>query len=282
MANIKISAFSDEYSPKLDEQLQGLGKLGFYLMEPRFFDGVNVSELTEEEAKSIAYKLNSAGVLVYSVGSPLGKISITDDFDKHLELAKNTFRNAKILGASRIRMFSFYFPDTMTREQARPFVIERLGKLLDLADEYGLTLCHENEGRIYGENADQCYDILSHFGGRLRCVFDMGNFLLAGEEPYPYAYNLLKDYIDYFHIKDGLEEGAIVPPGLGNAKIYEILKAYTAEKSEFVITLEPHLETFSGLNKLTETSFDNPYKFASPEEAFLEAGKRLKDIVNSL
>jgi len=32
--------------------------------------------------------------------------------------------------------------------------------------------------------------------------FDAANFYDAGEEPYPYAYELLKDHIAYVHVKD--------------------------------------------------------------------------------
>jgi len=282
MADIRLSAFADEYSPELDLQLKGLSELGINCIEPRFFGKLNVSELSEEQAKQIAGKLEKNGICVYSVGSPLGKISVDDNFDTHMELARQTFRNAKILGATRVRMFSFYIPKDKTRKECRDEVISRLSALLDLADEYGLTLCHENEGGIYGESPECCFDILSALGGRLRCVFDMGNFLLCGYNPYPEAYNLLKGYIDYFHIKDGLSAGAIVPPGLGEARIKEILAAYASENNSFLVTLEPHLETFSGLNRLTDTKFDNPYKFETPEAAFIFAGKKLKEIVEDI
>ena len=123
-------------------------------------------------------------------------------------------------------------------------------------------------------------ELLQHFEGRLKAVFDMGNFVLDGHDPYPSAYNTLKDYIAYFHIKDSLFAGAIVPPGKGEAKIKEVLDDYrkTATATTF-ITLEPHLQTFSGLNALVGKAFDNPYKFETKEIAFRTAFEELSKLL---
>lgn len=279
MAKIKLSAFADEYSPEVSEQLLALSTLGFDLIEPRFIGNKNIADLTDTEAMALKQALDEKGVGVSAIGSPLGKISLADDFAAHLEKAERVFKTANILGAKNIRIFSFYLPEGRTRAECRSEVIDKLSAMLDLADKHGVTLCHENEARIYGESPEMCLDLMKALGGRLRCVFDMGNFVLDGCEPYPHAYGLLRDYIEYFHIKDSLPEGAIVPPGLGKANIAEILSAHASLGKDFTVTLEPHLELFSGLNSLTDSKFENPYKFDTKEEAFLEAGRRLKDII---
>ena len=280
MKNILVSAFADEYSPDLDIQLGMLSENGIKYIEPRFLLGKNVADLTESEAKLVASKLSAAKIGVSAVGSPLGKINLADDFDAHLEKARRVYETANIIGAKNIRMFSFYLREGKSRTECRGEVIEKLGRMIELADLNGVTLCHENEAKIYGESPDACLDILTVFGGKLRAVFDMGNFVLDGYRPYPDAYEKLAEHIEYFHIKDSLYKGAIVPPGCGEAQIAEILTAH-AEKSdkEFFITLEPHLETFDCLNALVGKSFENPYKFESPKKAFLTAVKNLKEIL---
>jgi sugar phosphate isomerase/epimerase len=91
---------------------------------------------------------------------------------------------------------------------------------------------------------------------------------------------LLRDYIEYFHIKDSLYAGAIVPPGCGEAQIAEIFKAHSEyAKGDFYVTLEPHLQTFSGLHALVGKSFDNPYKFETQEAAFAVAVSKIKEII---
>ena len=282
MAKIFISAFADEYSSEVSGQLDALSILGFDRIEPRFIGEKNIADLTDSEALELKARLDDAGVCAYAIGSPLGKISLNDDYGAHLERAERVFKIANILGAKNIRMFSFYLPEGRTRAECREEVIARLTAMLDLADRYGVTLCHENEAKIYGETPEMCLDLLEALGGRLRCVFDMGNFVLDGCEPYPHGYELLCDYIEYFHIKDSLPEGAIVPPGLGKAHIAEILAAHAARGRDFTVTLEPHLELFSGLNSLTDSKFEKPYKFETKEQAFLEAGERLKAIIEKI
>ena len=283
MSKILLSAFSDEYNVDIDLQIKVLSENGIEYIEPRFIGAKNISELTLNEAKELHKKLSENGLKVSSLGSPLGKINLADDFSEHLAMAQRLFENANVLETKNIRMFSFYPRKGQAREDARGEVLEKLHQLLDLADKYSLTLCHENEGAIYGESAEQCLDLLSYFGGRLRAVFDMGNFALMGYKPFPDGYKLLRDYIEYFHIKDSLAAGAIVPPGKGEACIADILAEFKKDSErDFYITLEPHLETFSGLRKLTDRSFDNPYKFDSSEQAFLEAIKCIKEIINKI
>ena len=284
MSRIILSAFADEYNRDVDVQISALNELGIGYIEPRFVGEKNISELNDEEAYELKEKLDKAGIKVYSIGSPLGKVNLADDFDKHLALSERVFKTAKILGAKCIRVFSFYLREGDKRdEKTLAEVTERLTKMIDLADKYGVTLCHENEAEIYGESDADCRTLLDAMGGRLRCVFDMGNFVLGGCTPYPTGYELLKEYIEYFHIKDAIGTNAIVPPGCGDANIADILAAYARDFDKDVIaTLEPHLETFSGLNKLTNVTFDNPYKFESPEAAFTEAANRIKEIIANI
>ena len=108
----------------------------------------------------------------------------------------------------------------------------------------------------------------------------MGNFVLDGFKPYPDAYKLLGDYIEYFHIKDSLYAGAIVPPGKGEAQIKDILSDYKLNgKKDTFITLEPHLQTFSGLNALVGKTFENPYKYKNQQEAFTDAVINLRSLL---
>ena len=280
MAKIILSGFSDEYSSDIHVQISMLKEQGFDAIEPRFIGKTNVADLTEEEAVAIRKELDENGLAVSSIGSPIGKIKLSDDFDAHLVRAENTFKVAKILGADKVRMFSFYLRDGQTREEARAEVIEKLGKLIDLAEKYGITLCHENEANIYGENPEMCLDILEAFNGRLGCVFDMGNFVFCNYYPYPKAYNMLKPYIDYFHIKDSFPNRAVVPPGCGEAQIKTVLADYGKETSkEVILTLEPHLHAFVGLKEMTANKIDQPYSYANSKEAFLDAAHRLQAIV---
>lgn len=273
-----ISAFADEYNPNLDIQLKALNENGIPAIEPRNVSGTNISSLSDAQLEEMVKKVKDAGITVSSIGSPLGKIQITDPMQPHLELTERTCIIAKALGCKRIRVFSFYMPKDKKREY-RSEVLSRLNAMLDVADKYGITLCHENEGGIYGEEPEMCADLFEALGHRLKCVFDMGNFALGKYDPWN-AYCLLKDKIEYFHIKDGTMKKEIVPPGLGEGRIADILADYakTADRDVY-ITLEPHLQTFEGLKKLTNSAFSYPYAYETVEGAFVDALERLRSLI---
>jgi len=133
MADFKISRFADEISPVFTEQIEGLKKLGIKYIEPRNIDTVSISKLTEEKAKEVAGLLKENGIGISSIGSPIGKQQITEDFGPHFEMFENTLKVAEILGAKRIRMFSFYLPEG---EEAtyRKEIFRRMRALLDRAE----------------------------------------------------------------------------------------------------------------------------------------------------
>ncbi len=280
MARPILSAFADEYKTELDGQISGLKEFGINNIEVRFIDGKSIAALSRDEVLSLKGRLNGAGLGVSAIGSPLGKINTGDDIEAEMSRAERVFEYANILEARNIRMFSFYLSEDKSPEENRKTVYSSIERMLGLARKYGVTLCHENEAKIYGESPAACRELLDYFGGELKCVFDMGNFVLDGYKPYPDAYMLLRDYIEYFHLKDSLSAGAIVPPGCGEASIAEIISAHSEyAKRDFFVTLEPHLQTFSGLNALVGKSFDNPYKYETAELAFTDAVNKIKAII---
>ena len=280
MGKIILSAFADEYSSDFTEQLEGMRDFGIDYVEIRGVDGKNVSTLTRDEVKTVKSKLDFYGMGASAIGSPVGKVQLDGDLDAHLDMAKRVFETANELGAKYVRMFSFYAPEGKDILDYKERVFEELARLRDAAKSHGVVLCHENEAKIYGDVPLRCREIYDHFGGDIKTVFDMGNYVLEGVKPYPAAYDLLKDSIAYFHIKDSLSAGAIVPPGCGEAGIKEILRDHTLySDKDFFVSIEPHLQLFSGLNALVGRSFDNPYKYNDAKEAFTDAVHKLKELL---
>ena len=282
MSRFILSGFADEMYDEIEKQAEGFNEIGFDNLELRFIDGKNVADLNDQEVEKVKSVLESHDIKVSAIGSPLGKINLDDDWAAHLEKAKRVFRTANMLGAKFIRMFSFYPAGYPEKEKFQEgdfdIVVEKLAQLLDLADEYGVVLCHENEYRVWGESPEASLQLLQHFGGRMKCVFDMGNYVLEHFDPVK-AYEMTKEYIAYFHIKDGTNSGAIVPPGLGEAKIKEILALH---KSEVVVSLEPHLCDFTGLSALTggndlDQSASSGY--ADNASAYRDAARRLRELI---
>lgn len=279
MSNYVLSAFADEYAASFHEQMRALSDFGVGYVEIRGVDGANISTLTPAQVARVKQALECARIGASAIGSPIGKIALDGDLASHIAMARCVFETARMLGAAYVRIFSFYAPKGKIITECRTEVLDALGTLLDMADEYGVVLCHENEAAIYGDTPERCLELAEHFGGRLRCVFDMGNFVLEGVDPYA-AYTMLQKHIAYFHIKDALYAGAIVPPGRGEARIGEILKAHKSyAHADFFVSLEPHLQTFSGLNALVGRAFENPYQYPDARTAFEDALKKFKELM---
>lgn len=253
MEHIILSGFSDEIAPELDLQLAAIREWGLSHIELRAADGVNVSDFSTEKVKEVKNKLAGAGVSVSSIGSPIGKIGVEEDFAPHLEKLKRTLEIQKELGAPYLRMFSFYIPQGRAPEDFREEVLDRVGRMVEEAAAWDSVLLHENEKGIYGDNAPRCKELLEAFyGPHFKAVFDFANFVQVGQQTLP-AYELLKPYVEYVHVKDAQwGTGAVVPAGQGDGHVKEILTDLIGGGWKGFLSLEPHLTDFAGLAALEQ------------------------------
>ncbi len=251
MKKLAITGFSDEIAPEFDLQLGAVREWGLDFIELRAADGVNVSDFTPQKLREVREKLSNAGISVSSVGSPIGKIAITDPFEPHMEKLKRTLEIQKELNAPYLRMFSFYIPENRDPDQFRSEVLDRIGTMVEEASRWESVLLHENEKHIYGDSAARCLDLMKGFyGPHFKAVFDFANFVEVGQETLP-AYESLHSYIEYVHIKDALwDEKKIVPAGQGSGRVKEILGDLLAGGWRGFLSLEPHLTNFAGLAAL--------------------------------
>lgn len=246
-----ITGFADEIHRDLDVQLEVIGELGQKYIELRGADGINVADMTMEQARDFKARLDAQGVKVSALGSPIGKIGITDDFAPHFEKFKHVVALTKVFETPYIRMFSFYMHSDKPAEVFREEVHSRMAQMVEYAKEQNVVLLHENEKGIYGENADRCKELMDAFyGDNFKCIFDFANFVQCKQDTKE-AYDLLKPYIHYLHIKDAMwENGEVVPAGMGNGNVKEILTSLDASGFEGFLSLEPHLANFAGLQML--------------------------------
>lgn len=278
---IEISGFADEIAEDLRTQIEVIKKLGISYIEMRGVNGKPLVEHTLEEVKEIKRQLDEQEIKLSSIGSPIGKIQITDPFDEHFELYKKTVEIAKIMEMPYIRMFSFFIPSGEVPETYHDQVFERLQKFVDYAKQEDIILLHENEKEIYGDNAKRCLEIMKEFyGEHFKAVFDFANFVQCHQDTKE-AFELLKPYIAYIHIKDAKEEsGMVVPAGYGDGHVKSILSELLEEGYQGFLSLEPHLADFTGFDAL-EQNGERKEKM-SGEEAYTTAYQALKEILQSL
>ncbi|MBQ8654061.1 MAG: sugar phosphate isomerase/epimerase [Clostridia bacterium] len=283
MAKFVLSAFADEASSSLDEQLQALKEEGISLIELRGVDGKNCSVLTLEEAGAVKAKLDAAGVKLSALGSPYGKAPLEIPFDEHLALFRHGLEICKRLDCKRIRMFSFHPPKDADPALWRDEVLRRLTIMLEDAEKAGIQLVHENEKGIYGDVTERCEDLLEHFGSRMGFAFDPANFIQCGVKPAE-AYERLHGRITYMHIKDALmADGAVVPAGHGDGELPAILAKLNQEREdEVILTVEPHLTVFDGLKDLQDESLTHHESYPDARTAFHAAVAALRDILAAI
>ena len=267
---IRLCAFADEAGSSLDDQIAALQREGIPFLELRSIDGKNVLSLSEAEAEGYAARLRQAGISVFSIGSPLGKVDIDGDFDAYLEQVRHLFRLAHIFSCTRIRMFSFYHAADRREE-----VIARLRTMVSEADKAGVILYHENEKDIYGDTVDHVEDLMRSVPG-LRFVYDPANFIQCGQDMNR-AMDRLLARISYFHIKDVIREtGELVPAGEGDGLLPELIARIPRDA---VLTVEPHLAVFDGYGQIDHTEMKGKHIYENNTASFAAAVAGIKKVL---
>lgn len=253
LSDCPISCFADEIDENVDKQIALMKELGITWVEFRSGDKKSVADYTLSEASALKQKLDQNKIRVSAIGSPIGKIGITDDFAPHFEKFTHIVKLAEILETRFIRMFSFYMPAGRNPAAYRDAVINRLRQMTKYAAGKNMVLLHENEKGIYGDTASRCLDLMQELGGEnFRVTFDFANFVQCGQNPLE-AFDLLAPHISYIHIKDALmDSGEVVLPGQGDGHLAEIFQKLAQQNYSGFLSLEPHLADFAGLKNLEQ------------------------------
>jgi 3-dehydroshikimate dehydratase len=266
---IRISAFADEISQDPVEQIDVLSRNGIRFIEFRAIHGTNVLDLADAQHAEFRGLLAARGFGLSAIGSPIGKIRITEPFEEHLARFERAMYLAEFYQAPRIRVFSFYMPPGDDPAAHRDAVIDRMGELSRRAAGRGIALLLENEKGIYGDTAARVADILETVDSpALRHAFDPANYVEV-RQPIDGAWARLRHLVTHFHVKDydaKLERN--VPAGAGDGLIPRLLQEAADAGYDGFAVLEPHL-TVAGLS----SGFTGPERFA-------EAAAALKAILD--
>lgn len=270
--NMRISAFADEASVDLQGQIDALKRNNISLLEIRGVDGENIKDISYEKIKEIHTRLEGNGINVWSIGSPVGKDKVDNNFGKQVDDFKRLCEYAQMLGANRMRMFSFFSKNENE-------VIDRLGRLVEVAPK-DIVLCHENEKGIFGDDFESCVKIHKAFP-KIKAVFDPANFVQCDVDTLE-AWEKLAPFVDYMHIKDALKDKRVVRAGYGIGNVEKIVGMYANQGGD-VLTLEPHLMEFCGLAQLENgESVSQIPVYNDTNEAFDAGVKALKAILDKL
>jgi 3-dehydroshikimate dehydratase len=248
-----LSAFADEISPDPRDQVATLKASRVRFIEFRSIHKTNVLALSDDQVREFKKLLDSEGIGVSAIGSPIGKVAIDAPFEPHLDKFKRAIELCGTFGTRGIRVFSYYPPgndpnfDPAHWPAHRDEVMRRMRAMAELAAQSGVVLFHENEHRIYGDSPDRVADVLRTVNHpALRAAYDAANYAYGNFDPVE-SWEKTKAYTAHFHIKDwkkgghaaGHEYGVIA--GTGDGHIEHSIRGAVAMGYRGYAVMEPHL-----------------------------------------
>ncbi len=257
---IPIAAVTDEFSPSVDEAIPLMQEIGMTAAELRVVNGKNILDLNDDELKRTKEALDTAGLPVISIASPLLKCVLPNGpeldrrfehdvfasahtFDDQPRLTERAIEIANFFEARIIRVFSFW--RTVDPQGCFDEIMEALTRITTAAEAEGLTVGLENEHACNLGTADETMRVLRLVPHpNLGIVWDPANALAAGEDPFPGGYErLAKERIVHVHAKDcHIEEGRPVwgPLGTRTVRWKEQIAALVDDRYNGFISLETH------------------------------------------
>jgi sugar phosphate isomerase/epimerase len=220
-ARLALAVIGDEIGPSLPEMLSFCAENDVHRLDMRTVDGRNLLGMSLDEVDAIGRRLKAAGIRVPTFVSPIlkwpapGKAPAGGTVDFAFDPAScpkndplaHAFEVATVLGATRIRVFSFLrYPGFRHRDLEAAF-----GRLSDLAGYHSITVELENEpvcnigsaGELAGYFAPSPDDELEPDPEPwLRPLFDIGNSWSIGQPPSDDDFKTLGPKVDLIHLKD--------------------------------------------------------------------------------
>lgn len=243
-ARFTLSAFGDEISEDVDEQLTVLNGLDIGYLELRSAWGINVLELTDAQVGRLIALCEARAIMISCIGSPIGKSPINGPIEKVVDDLKRIIDIAEMVGTDRVRVFSFY-PEADGLQAERVEVsISRLRVMAEVAAQRDVMLLLENEGGLVGDIPQRCRALVEGVGSaNLRYVWDTGNYPQMGlERSVDIGWPLLAEYTQCVQVKDcRIADGNITVAGEGDGQVRELLHNLRDTGYIGFLALEPHL-----------------------------------------
>lgn len=216
---IPIGAITDEFSLDLDVALDAMASLGMTIAELRLIGDRNIIDLSDAEIRRSREQVESRGMRVLSIASPVLKCVLPDGppLDERFQqdvfgsaytiadqprLARRAMEIAELTGAQFIRVFSYW--RTIAPERCHEAIVSALRELADNAGERGLVIGLENEHACNvatGAEAGRILAALDH--PALKSIWDPANAFILGETPFPDGYaHLPPTRVAHVHAKD--------------------------------------------------------------------------------
>ncbi|GAP06760.1 sugar phosphate isomerase [Anaerolinea thermolimosa] len=294
------SGFADEAGDSLDVQIRATKELGWKAIEARNIDGVNLTDLSDEQFERVYEMLSEAGVEVDCFGSAVANWSkhprSDEDFDRSKAELMRAIPRMHRLGTKLIRGMSFMVardepPDNPDLEK---LIFAKVKHLVRMCEDGGVIYLHENCANYGGLSYQHTLKLLEAIDSpNFRLVFDTGNPVgtdrRIGTPPYPKQsswefYEQVREFVLRVHIKDAIwkrDTGGIFAelehtfPGEGHGDVRKIIADLKARGFQGALSIEPHLAV---VYHDDSTKSSEEIRYAN----YIEYGRRLMRLVASL
>ena len=243
----RLAAFADEAGPSVEEQIRALREERIPLMELRGVDGRGADTLSEREAAALRARLEENGLRVWSPRFSLRQ-------DGHPRAVRPGVRRLppRARRGPRARHGAPSAVQLLYPRRRRPARVPRRGswngsRASRRPRAAAASRSAMRTKRAFTATSPVRCEQIHRAVPELRAVFDPANFIQAGRKRSPPG-RCSSPYVEYFHVKDAMPDGTVVPAGRGAGHLAELLRGYRGE----TLTLEPHLYDFSGLSSLEQ------------------------------
>ena len=262
---MRPGVITDEISPDFEHALDVMLEYDVREAELRGLWRTNILDLSEEQLQRAREALETRGIRVCSIASPLYKTHLFPEHadadaprhrgaagapDEQLQRLERAIEIARYFNTGLIRIFTFWRRGEMTDEVFEA-IVEALRPAARRAEEAGVVLGVENEHACFvGTGAETARLMQAVDSPALRAVWDPGNAFFAEERPFPDGYEAVRPWIVHLHVKDA----AVGPDGKpgwtvvgeGQIDFQGQLAALAADGFDGVLSLETHFKQPGG------------------------------------
>lgn len=290
-----FTGFADEAARDLETQIKATKEIGWTRISARGVNGSNIHELPEDQFHAVADQLDEAGITIPEFGSLIGNWGkpISSDFDVTLAEIERAIPRMKRLNTKIIRVMS-YAQEPWGSDQNEAERFRRLREIVARFSDAGLTAAHENCMNWGGFSAQHSLRLVEEVPG-LKLIFDTANpvFQMDRSQPqsngsFPWQeplefYHAVREHIVHVHIKDctnppagETEPAEYTLPGVGQAKVREILTELKNSGYDGGLAIEPHVATVFHAVDGAEPDWDQCYR------SYVEYGLAFEKICEEL
>jgi L-ribulose-5-phosphate 3-epimerase len=262
-----IGIITDQVSMDFEKALRVIKESGLRFIEIHALWNKNIEELIDDEIIQAQKLVKKYGLEVSNISSTLflqcdlegsGKqfdkfddyfITIYGDYQEHMKALEKCIKLCDVFHTDKIRIFGFRKEKAFDIDLAIEMIAEKLQEPVKRAEEAGIKLILENCPHTYIESGSLTKKVLTTINSKyLRALWDPGNALRKGVNPYPDDYNNIKGFISHIHAKDFASSGSehTVTFGEGIIQYRGILKSLIDDGYEGVISVEPEYEDEKG------------------------------------